>query len=160
MVLFCFEKGSHSSGWPQTDLVAKSGLPICGPPASTYVPESQLCTTTACFCLAGDGVQGFMHAGAACQLRHAPGASELLDSEIAFPACVTTLSPASLLIFALSLGRSYDEKVDVFSFGIVLCEVGSPCAQIQSPILPCPIVGQGSPQGPQALRTWLPKARA
>lgn len=24
----------------------------------------------------------------------------------------------------LCLGRSYDEKVDVFSFGIVLCEVG------------------------------------
>lgn len=56
-----------------------------------------------------------------------------ISVECAFP---SRLSPPlvlhPLLILALCLGRSYDEKVDVFSFGIVLCEVGhrsSPCAQ-------------------------------
>lgn len=58
---------------------------------------------------------------------------------------VTVPSPASLLILALCLGRSYDEKVDVFSFGIVLCEVSHIAALVPrpsgssplSPTLPC-----------------------
>lgn len=49
---------------------------------------------------AGDGTQGFVHAIHTAYILHA------------------------LLIPGLCLGRSYDEKVDVFSFGIVLCEVG------------------------------------
>lgn len=77
---------------------------------------------------------------------------------------VTVPTPASLLILALCLGRSYDEKVDVFSFGIVLCEVShiaAPCAQTQwllSTLSNPPMLQPGCPQEPQALRTWLPKA--
>lgn len=58
-----------------------------------------------------------------------------ISEECAFPSCLSLLLVLHpLLILALCLGRSYDEKVDVFSFGIVLCEVGhisSPCAQTQ-----------------------------
>lgn len=72
---------------------------------------------------------------AACQLSHTPGFSVLLDlSGMCFPFLSSLLVLHPLLILALCLGRSYDEKVDVFSFGIVLCEVGhisSSCAQTQ-----------------------------
>lgn len=55
-------------------------------------------------------------------LRSGPDLLARASTWLASPWPSLPASPANSKF--LCLGRSYDEKVDVFSFGIVLCEVG------------------------------------